>query len=156
MITRTLIAALGIMTLVAGVQTFRLQSAKQEMADRQVESLAAIANAAEQARAEENRRVIAAQEIADEARKREEQARADAAAAAAAGDRLRQALAASRRAACSDPSATGSGQAAGATERLLSDVQRRLDESAERVAEFADQAHGAGLACQQAYESLSR
>ena len=64
MITRTLIAALGIMTLVAGVQTFRLQSAKQEMADRQVESLAASANAAEQARAEENRRVIAAQEIA--------------------------------------------------------------------------------------------
>lgn len=156
MIVRVLLIALAAVAAFAALQTWRLHAAQMELKEQEVQTLAAVAAAAEQARFEEQRRVLAAQEIANEARKREEQARADADAAAAAGSRLRQALAAARRAACSDPAPAGSSQAADATEGMLADVQRRLDEATDRIGRFADQAYSAGLACQQAYDSLSR
>jgi hypothetical protein len=109
------------------------------------------------ARVEEQRRVAALQEIADEALQRETAARADADAATAAGGRLRQQisrLTASCRAAASNPATAGSGPSADATADLLAQLQQRLDEAADGIARFADRAHAAGAACQSSYNAL--
>lgn len=106
-------------------------------------------------RAEEQRRAKQHQEIVNEARKQADRARLDAAAARTAAGRLQAELAAYRGRACPNPATDSGGQAAGATEGVLADVQRRLDEAADRIAEFADQSRIAGLACERKYDALT-
>lgn len=115
--------------------------------------------AVQAAREEENRRTRAVQEIADDTQKKLEVAAADAIAARDAGERLRKQIAilaaAGRRAAAGKAASADPVPAADATADLLADVQRRLDEAADGIAEFADRAHAAGLGCQRSYDALN-
>lgn len=110
--------------------------------------------AVQAARAEEQRRTQAVQEIAHETDAALARARADHAAAVGAGQRLRQQLAAAHAAACRAAPA-GAGLPAAAAGDLLADVQRRLDEAADAIAQHADAASAAGAACQRSYEALT-
>lgn len=126
-----------------------LQLAEQERAGRKAE---------QQAREEEQRRAAALQGVIDETEQRLARALADADAAAGAGQRLRAQIAvitSSCRGASGHSGAAGSGQPADATGDLLADVQRRLDEAADGIARFADQAHAAGAACERSYQALT-
>lgn len=75
-------------------------------------------------------------------------------AAADVGERLRSALAALRSRAACPAAAPGGSPPTDPTERMLADVQRRLDEAQDRVARFADEAHIAGLACERAADAV--
>lgn len=75
-------------------------------------------------------------------------------AAADVGRRLQLALAALRRGAQCPATAAPGGTPAQAAERVLADVQQRLDAAAERIARFADQSHIAGVACERSYDAL--
>ena len=153
-LTRSLTVALVVVTGIAAVQSSRLSSEKMERAQERERHAAALTAAVQAARDEEQRRVQALQEVADEARKREKQARVDADTARGAGERLRAALAAARAASCRDSAAATPSSSTDTTERVFADVQRRLDETQDRIARFADEAHISGLACQRSYEAL--
>lgn len=160
--TRALAAAL----LLAGWQTYRLANERAAHADtraahaQQMQMMFEAARlAGEQARAEEQRRTAEVQKAADEAHQAMDRARADAAAAADAGHRLRQHIATITTACRGGPghaAAAGAGTPARATADLLADVQRRLDEATDGIAQFADSAHTAGRACQQSYGAVKR
>lgn len=98
------------------------------------------------------------QGITSDAKRQREQAAAAGAAAADAGVRLRAAearLRAALGAAQGAQAAAAAGSAATeATERVLADVRRRLDEAQDRVAGYADGARIAGLACERSYDAL--
>lgn len=134
------------------VQDWRLGSQIAELRQGYEQKLN---DAIQAARAEEQRRTAEVQKAADEAFKREEQARADADAARSAGERLRDQLAKARAAIRVNPATPAASEAADATERMLADVQSRLDEATDRIARFADQAHTAGTACQRSYQALT-
>lgn len=163
--TRILAAGLLAAVAVAGVQSWRLASEQAHHADtraRHARQIAALAESARQAeadaRTEEQRRTAEVQKAADDARQAMERARADAVAAADAGDRLRKhiaTIAAARCAGASGADAASGSAAADATAGMLADVQRRIDESTNRIAEFADRAHAAGRACERGYNALT-
>ena len=114
--------------------------------------------ATQAARDEEARREAEIRKVVTNAQAQNLRAQRDAASARAAGDGLRDALAAARARSCAaspDPAVAPGGPSADATERLLADVQRRLDEAQERVAEHADAARAAGRACERAYNALT-
>lgn len=109
-------------------------------------------------RAETARRYEQQQEAINAAYKELEAARRDAAAAAATGQRLRAQIA-SLTASCrssSDPGTAATGATTDATGALLADVQRRLGESTEAIARYADEARTAGLACERSYDALTK
>lgn len=161
------IAGIGLVLAVAaaGVQTYRLAGEQRDHAEtrtkhaEQVAELERVARQAEASARETERRWSAAMEdVTNEHRARIDQARADADAAASAGERLRQRvaeLAAGCRGPTGGASAANDGETAGATARVLADVQRRLDEAADRIARHADEARSAGLACERAYGAVS-
>ena len=166
MMTRALAAALAAALLLAGWQTYRLERERTAHAKAvaahalQIGSLEAAAREAEAAaRTEEQRRTAEVQKAADEAHQAMDRARADAAAAADAGNRLRQHIATLTTACRGGPghaTAASAGPPARATADLLADVQRRLDEATDGIAQFADSAHTAGRACQQSYSAVKR
>jgi hypothetical protein len=74
------------------------------------------------------------------------------------GERLRVALATARTGArlcppSTAPATPASSAAADATERVLADVQRRLDDAQNAVARHADASRIAGLACERSYDA---
>lgn len=156
---------LGLVSLFAGVQTLRLadeRTAHQVTIARHAQVLQDLERkareAVEAARAEEQRRAQALQEVIYEAEEKLARSRADAAAASDAGDRLRERiteLTAVCRVGSGDPTASGAGASTNSTSNLLANVQRRLDEAAEGIARFADAANAAGVACQSSHESLT-
>lgn len=159
----TLAAAAALIAAV-GVQTMRLANERSAHADtrtRHAQHIAALESAAraavQAARAEEQRRYTALQEIATDAQKQLHQARADAAASAGAGHRLRQRIA-TLTTACSaapgHPPATGASPATATPTDLLHRVQQRLDDAADAIAGYADDARIAGQACERAYGAL--
>lgn len=163
--TRILTAGLLAAVAVAGVQSWRLASEQAAHADTRAQhalQIAELAKAARQAeadaRAEEQRRTAEVQKAANDARQAMERARADAVAAADAGDRLRKHIATLTAASCAGligaDAASGSA-AADATAGMLADVQRRIDDATNRIAEFADRAHAAGRACESGYNALT-
>ena len=165
MIARVLAAALAVAVLFAGLQTYRLATEQRDHVATMAahaEHIAGMERAAREAeasaRAEEQRRTAEVQKVANEANEALERARADADAAADAGVRLRERVA-QLTAACgrgsSHPGPATAGQAADTTADLLADVQRRLDEAANGIARFADQAHAAGDACQRVHGALT-
>ena len=111
----------------------------------------AVLEAVEQARAEEQRRTHEQERIASEATQQAAKARDDARAAVGSAERLRQRVAALR---C-DPAAAASGPAASDPIGVLADVLRRADERAGLLAEYADSARIAGLACERSYDALT-
>lgn len=163
--TRLLTAGLLAAVAVAGVQSWRLASEQAAHADTRAQhalQIAELAKAARQAeadaRTEEQRRTAEVQKAADDARQALARARADAVAAADAGDRLRKRIATLTAASCAGPSgadAASGSAAADATAGMLADVQRRIDDATNRIAEFADSAHAAGRACESGYNALT-
>lgn len=166
MITRALAIALAGALLAAGIQTLRLSNEQRDhaetMAQRDRDHAAwerGSREAVEAARAEEKRRTAEVQKVADEANKALDLARADAVVATDAGRRLRAqltALTSSCRAAAGNPGSAKPGASTNTTADLLERVQQRLDEAADGIARFADEARAAGVACQRSYESLIR
>lgn len=163
--TRILTAGLLAAVAVAGVQSWRLaseQAANAETRAQHAHQIAAMAEAARQAeadaRTEEQRRTAEVQKAADDARQAMERARADAVAAADAGDRLRKHITTLTAASCAGAigaEAASGGTPADATARMLADVQRRIDDATNRIAQFADSAHAAGRACESGYNALT-
>lgn len=158
-------AAVGAALVLSGVQTVRLADVKTAHADTRAawakdkEKRANDArDAVQAARAEEQRRTQAVQGIANDTQTKLDAAVADADSARAAGQRLRKQIARLTRAAGGGgPAQAGSAQpspAADAAADLLADVQRRLDEAADGIARFADQAHARGLAAERSYDAL--
>lgn len=153
-----------VLAIALGAQTLRLADeraahavTKQEQSIREAVMQRHARAQVDAARAEEQRRVAALQEVIDEAEKSRDLARADAVAAADVGRRLRAQLgaaAAARYCPAGNPAATGAGPPAEAPPDLLADVQRRLDEAADGIARFADEAAGAGAACEASYRTL--
>lgn len=113
--------------------------------------------AVDRARTEEQRRTAAQTEIANAAIQTAKVAQADARAADAARRELlarATALAnAARRPGDSD-AIGGSAPAFNAAD-LLADVLGNIDQRAQELAEFADAAHIAGLACERSYDALT-
>ena len=162
---RALAAALAAAVLLAGLQTYRLAREEGAHADTRAQHAEHVADleraareAADAARKEERRRTAEVQKAADEATQALDRARADAAAAADSGERLRAQLA-TFAAACRGPAggagAAGHGATADSAGDLLAHVQRRLDEAADGIARYADQASTAGRACQRSYDALT-
>ncbi len=161
--------------LAGGIQQTRVSTAKADLAQVRADHAklvadAALAQSAAHARALEIERALTAKEQAlqatidkqaEDARNAQAQHAADRAAANAAAGRLREQLATITRAASAadrvqaDTSANLAIEraAADATARVLADVLQRADDRAGALADFADRAHAAGLACQRAYTS---
>ncbi len=163
---RAVALALAVFALVLalGAQTVRLAGARADLATEKAARSAetaqraqAAASASEAYRTEEQRRVAAHQEISHVAELDQTRAVAERRTADSAGQRLQQrfAAAASRCAAPADPAAAPSSSAAGAAGDLLIEVQRRIDEAAGELADAADRARIAGLACERSYDALT-
>ena len=157
-----LLAALAL----AGLQTYRLvleQSAHARTQRDHAQQLSAMERAAGEAvaaaRTEEGRRFAALWETLNETQAALDRAQSDAAAASDAGVSLRRRIAtltAGCRAPTSDPTPAGGSPPADASADLLADVQRRLDEAADGIAQHADVARIAGQGCERAYDALTQ
>ena len=166
MLARALPWLLAVALGAAGLQTYRLvleQSAHARTQRDHAQQLGAMERAAGEAvaaaRTEEARRFAALWETLNETQAALDRARADAAGAADAGVSLRQriaALTAGCRAGASDSAPAGSSPPADASADLLADVQRRLDEAADGIAQHADAARIAGWGCERAYDALTQ
>lgn len=152
---RWILYAAFIAALVLGYEALAERHREQGREEIRAEHATQALQEAERRRAEERRRAAAHQEIVNEAQKQTDRARSDAAAARAAAGRLQAELAAYRGRTCPNPATGDGGEAAAATERMLADVQRRLDDAADRIAGFADQSRIAGLACELKYDALT-
>tara|TARA_B100000378_G_scaffold278633_1_gene282604 strand:- start:1445 stop:1942 length:498 start_codon:yes stop_codon:yes gene_type:complete len=105
--------------------------------------------------AETVRRLTTQKEIAENAIRERDAARDDAVAAGAAGERLRaQIRNLTLSLASRDPGAAGSSETAASSINMLAIVQQRLDERADGLARYADEAAVAGRACEASYEAL--
>ena len=116
------------------------------------------ASAAIESQNETNRRVTEQQLIAKNAQLQSAQANAEAASAVAARDSMRVQLDAYVRAhrATADSSITTGSAPAGDPIGLLASLYADSDSFAERAAKEADANRIAGLACEQAYDSLTK
>jgi hypothetical protein len=154
-------AAVGFMGIqraqIAGLRADLAEGKAAWSAERaQAAKLSQAAEAA--ARIEEQRRFLAQQEALDAAEQKAVQARADAARASDAAGRLQQrvaALVAQAGRAAANPATAGVGPATSTAIDLLADVQRRIDEAAGQLADYADRARSAGELCQASYNALT-
>lgn len=148
---------------VIATQTVRLAGARADLAAARADMAAererhavASANAVQAARDEEQRRVKAQEGVIHAQAEEVAIARAAAAAASDAAERLRDRFAAAARrspAACYPAAAIASAPATTAID-MLADVQRRLDEAAGTLGQYADAARIAGFACERSYDAL--
>lgn len=161
-----LVVALLLAITAAGVQTVRLASEKQEHAETiaknerewsQQYKTAAVA--AYDTLDLFTKRTEALQKEADNAKQQRDKANADADANARTGKQLRGELAAARTRICATKTESASvdygSKATQATIDLFDDVQRRLDEATDSIAQYADSARIAGDACERSYDSLN-
>lgn len=158
MITKAAIAAVLVVGAFAGWQTNRLRLAEIELISQRVDWERESGRAVRAALDEGTRRTAAVQKEVEHARKKVVDLEGAVAGAADAGRSLRDELTLARARACpkpTDPTTAGGSAAAEATERLFTELQRRADEAAERVARYADQARIAGEACAGSYRALT-
>lgn len=135
-----------------------LATSQAEFADARTQAAQALARQLADYRKQEAAWAKSLEGIRHDARKNLLATQTDAVAAAAAGDRLRARL--TELAACAGgpakaASAPVGGASASTPAGLLADVQRRLDQVAERVAQHADASRIAGQACERAYDTLT-
>ena len=145
------------MSYVSDARTDLANEQRDRKAD-QVTAEKAARVAVEEARTEERRRITEQQEIIDGQTKALARARADAAAAAGSVDKLRKRaseLAAQCDRAAADPAPAEGSAPANAAGDLLADMLGRIDGAARTIAEFADEARIAGIACERSYDALS-
>ncbi|WP_175712574.1 DUF2514 family protein [Burkholderia ambifaria] len=134
-----------VVSLAGGYFKGRADGVRTTTAVAQAEQIAAI-NAA---RAEEQRRTAAQQEIAKDANQQRTAALADAFAARAAAGSLQQRVAAARH-----PAASAGSPAAGDALDLLAELFGRADERAGELAKIADERGIAGQQCERSYDAL--
>lgn len=160
------LAGTGLVLLATiGVQQLRIGDVKTDLAreqrdrkDERARRAEAALAAVDKARAEEHRRVTAAQEVTRDAEKALSLARADAVGARDAAGRLRRyadQLAARCDRRSEDPGAAAGGPPAEAPGAVFADMLGRLEERGRELAAYADEARIAGLACEAAYLSLT-
>lgn len=160
-----LIIALMLALVGASVQSYRLALEQRDHAETVASherDLATLAKSAQIA-AEDNlllfqSRTEALQKEANNAKAKLLKAKADHAAAVSTGNKLRSRIAALTANTCTvakSPATDDRGKTTQAALDLLDDVQRRLDEATDGIAEFADAAHIAGTACERSYDSLN-
>lgn len=155
-ITKAAIGAVLVVGAAAALQTCRLHNAETELLTQRVDWQRESARAVQASIDEGTRRTAAVQTEVENARKKVTDLEGAVASAADAGQRLRDELARARRLACATDPATASGSsAAEAAERVLADVQRRLDEAQERVAQYADRTRIASETCASSYRALT-
>lgn len=153
-------------TAIAGVQTYQLQQERTAHAETREAHAKQLAKqdedarkAVEDARAEEQRRTAAVQEIANDVESKLETARADAGRARIAADGLRKQLAAftaaHRGGACPGAGTAGPGSAAGTAVDVLADLFSRADDAAEILAEALDRSREAGTACERTHDTVT-
>lgn len=140
-------------------------SADRDIATLSAQHAQAVASAASagqtaerDARAVEQRRYAALQEIVDAAQSDHDRAATDAARARAAAVSLRgaaQAAAARCDRPAGDPAPAPASAAAAGPGLVLADVFGRADDRSGELAEALDRARGAGLACERAYDALN-
>ncbi|MGL6237823.1 DUF2514 domain-containing protein [Aeromonas dhakensis] len=119
----------------------------------------AMTKAEQEARKEEQRRQAEIDEVREHAQEQIAQAQADADAAGLESGRLREQARrlAARASQCpSNPRITQGGPAAGQPAMVLADLLSRADERAGELAAAYDRARASGLACERAYQSLSK
>lgn len=92
------------------------------------------------------------QEVQRNAQEKLDAVAADVTAAGSAADRLRARVAELSRRPAACPAAGEAGEAASPAGDLRADVSRRLDQAADQLAEFAERAAVAGLACEAAHD----
>lgn len=134
---------------------------QQRWSQRDADDATALAKRQTEARNEEQRRQNEINEIRNSAAQQLAVVQADASTARAAADRLHNSaeilarrLADRERTCQSAP--PGAGQAAGSGAVLLAELFRSADERAGELAAAADEARTRGLACERAYDALSR
>ncbi|KIQ08384.1 prophage PssSM-03 [Pseudomonas simiae] len=147
---------LVLMATAAGV-TWQVQDWRygRQLAVRDAAHALAVAEAGRVAREEEQRRQLAVNKEASDAREQNKAAAVDAGAADAAGDRLH--VEASRLAgtASVDPGVAQRGASATRAAMVLSDLLQRADKRAGELAAAYDRARIAGLACERSYQSMT-
>lgn len=124
----------------------------EQIAEIRADHAQALADAQSRARQIEAGWYAGMLEVQRNAQEKLDAAAADAAAANDAASRLRERVAELSRRPAACPAATGGGEAADAAGDLLADVSRRLDQAADELAEFAERAAVAGMACEAAYD----
>lgn len=149
-----------------GVQTLRLHHSQTHAIRIQAEwdgekarALAAAVKQSEANRAEETRRTAAITGIVNDTIVKASAVAADASAANAARERLSvriAALVAGAREAARHPGTAGTSPPAGDPIGVLAFVLGRADERAGVLADYADRARIAGLACEASYDSLGK
>jgi len=158
---RLLLAAIAGLVLLLGVQTWRVSSwkGKHETLSAQyqkekAEAKAAYEKADQEYRASEERHKLELKGIANETQAQIDKAQLDATNARKSSRKLLDAFANSSPCsqATTGTTASVSGEAASAPEDLRTIVFSRIDDSAGIIAEYADKARIAGLACERAYE----
>jgi hypothetical protein len=162
--TRILAAALVLLGVLLGIQTYRIATIKEGIAEERqawqqerAEASAAAASASEAYRQQEARWRQEQQEKIDALQPALDAARTAAAGLPGLSERLRNAtasLAACRRGPAIDsPAAPGSAPAAD-TERVLAELRRELDDAEEARTRYADEASAAGRRCELSYDAL--
>lgn len=153
---RLALAALALALLLAGWQWHRAGQARSELAAYRAAVAQQVREAEMATRAEEQRRTLKIQEAQDAEHLARKSAEADARRARTAAERLRD-HAAQLAARCSpgNPAPAASSPAASAPGDLLADMQRRIDDAAGSLAEYADQARIAGQLCERAHDALT-
>lgn len=153
---RALLAAVLAALALAGWQWREATAARAELSAKRLAIAQQIADATTAARAEEQRRTLKIQEAQDAELIARQAAQADAGRARSAADRLRQ-RAAELAASCTagHPSTAGSSPATDSPGDLLAYMQQRIDDAAQQLGEYADQARIAGQLCERSYEALT-
>ena len=126
----------------------------EQIAQMEADQSLALAAAQQQARAEEQRRQTALEIIRNDAQQSIEVAEADAAAAAATADSLQQQVDRLARRPARCPAVADGSEAADPAGLLLADLLRRINERAGQLADYADRARIAGIACEKSYGVL--
>lgn len=154
-----LVALLGVQTMRLGAEKTAHAETRAAIADERTRAAQVAQQAEEAARTEEARREKEKTNAIKQARLRAESAAADARAAHAAADSLRGQLAAfvadASCPATNPGTASGSPPAESALD-LLADLFSRSDDVAGILAEQADKARIAGLACEAQYDALTK
>lgn len=155
-VAAALLAAIGVQTVRLSAAEAETAQVRQDWADERADMQAELTAANQRERSIENQRQDDARKATDEAEKLRTKAAAAGAAAASMGRKLRDAQSAAIASlrACKGSGAASAGAPADTTERVLADMQRRLDEATDGIARFADESRGAGLTCERIYDSL--
>lgn len=138
-----------------GWHRYQARTARAEFEQAKVAAAAERAASQAEAATESARRARVQMEAVDAANLKTAALQRSLDASADAGRRLRDELAAQQARACAgDPAVAGSREAAAAAADLHADVSRRLDEAADGIARFAEEAAIAGQACFESYGAL--